>query len=706
LERREYRGVLLAFMTLPAMIKGTHLRRMSFLLVLATAIASVSNAGGLNAQSESWPGGDPTAKPGTNFFLFANGGWLKENPIPADRIGFSNATVLTLSAADKVRTLLEEAAADAGEEPAAERGKVGAYYAAFMDQSRVEALGAAPLQRSLMEIREAGSRKELARLMGHANSTFQGSLFKLWIEPDSRNPDRYAIYLGQAGLGSLDRSVYLAPDAGGLREAYRKYIVQLLSSARWEKAEDIAAEVIAFETKVAAASWTAADERDESKIYNPTDASALASESPEFPWDAYLEAANLARTGPIIVVDRSAIPALAALYSRTPFPVLRAWAAFHLIDNAAPLLSREFAAAWFDLHVRRLQGAQTPTPRWQQALAQVSGGGSKDMDNSRGAMGDAVGRLYTNRWFEPRARDTLRVLVDDLKTTLRARISDSDWMSSEAKVEAIKKLDAYRVEIGAPEHADEYDGLVIRRDDLFGDAERATAYAWDQDLKRLHHSTDRARWAMTPQTVNAYNYAPFSEVVFTAALLQPPAFDPTQDSAVTYGGIGAIIGHELTHAFDDVGRRFDATGHIRDWWTTTDNARFASKAARLVAMFSRCEAAPGVHVNGLLTLGENIADIGGLQLAFAAYHASLQGHPAPVINGMTGDQRFFLGFAKLRRGHRRLQALRHDVVSDPHTPDACRVNEDVRNLDGWYDAFGVTPESPLFIPPEVRVRIW
>jgi putative endopeptidase len=706
------------------------------LLALFTAFASASVAGGAtvgapvvdgpNTSSEAWPGGDPTVKPGTDFFLFANGGWLLANPIPADRVGFSTATELTLSAAAKVRTLLEEAAANADQQPSLERGKVGAYYAAFMDEPRIETLGATPLDRSLTEIRQAGSREALARLLGRANSTFHGSLFKLWIEPDSRNPDRYAIYLGQAGLGSLDRSVYLAPDAGDLRQAYRDYIVRLLSLVGWEKGDAVAARVLEFETKIAAASWTAAEERDESKIYNPTNASRLASESPEFPWQAYLQAANLVRAtagagaeagagagagavggaGQIIAVDRSAIPALAALYSKTPIAVLKAWAAFHLTDNAAPLLSHEFADAWFDLHGRRLLGAQKQTPRWQRALAQVSGGGSKDMDDSRGAMGDAVGRLYTDRWFDARSRDTLRILVDNLRTTLRATISGSAWMSSAAKVEAIKKLDAYRVEIGMPEHGDQYDGLIIRRDDLFGDVERATAYAWDRDLRRLHHPTDRAAWTMTPQTVNAYNYAPFSEVVFTAALLQPPAFDPNQDSALTYGGIGAIIGHELTHGFDDVGRRFDATGHMRDWWTTTDNAHFNANAAKLVALFSGCEAAPGVHVDGHLTLGENIADIAGLQLAFAAYHTSLHGHAAPVINGLTGDQRFFLGFAKLRRGHRRPQTLRNDVASDPHTPDACRVNGDVRHIDGWYEAFGVTPESPWFIPAEHRFRLW
>jgi putative endopeptidase len=682
------------------------LHRLPCLLLLVIGVTSAADAIGPSALGQAWPGGDPAVPPGSDFFLFANGGWLKANPIPVDRAGFSNATVLTLSAAAKVRALLEAAAANAGEEPADEAGKVGAYYAAFMDQQRVEARGAAPLRRALREIRRARSRHELARLMGLANSTFHGSLFKLWIEPDSRNPDSYAIYLGQDGLGSLDRRVYLAPDAADLRLAYRNYMVRLLAAAAWENAAAIAAAVMAFETRLAAASWTAADERDESKIYNPRDVSQLASEAPGFPWDAYLDTADLHQPSRIVVVDRTAIPVFAALYSITPIPVLKAWAAFHVSDNAAPLLSHEFADAWFDFHGRRLQGAQQATARWQRALTQVSGGGSKDMESSRGAMGDAVGRLYTKRWFEPRSRDTLRLLVDDLKTTLRARISTSDWMSAAAKVAATQKLDAYRIEIGAPEHGDDYADLVIRRDDLFGDVERTKTYAWDQDLKRLHRSTDRARWTMTPQTVNAYNYAPFGEVVFTAALLQPPAFDPTEDSAVTFGGIGAIIGHELTHGFDDVGRRFDSTGHLRNWWTETDDDNFAAKAAQLVALFSGCEAAPGVHVDGRLTLGENIADIGGLQLAFAAYHASLHGRPAPVIDGLTGDQRFFLGFAELRRGHRRPQALRNDVTSDAHTPDACRVNEDVRNVDGWYEAFGVTPESALFMLPASRIHIW
>jgi len=308
--------------------------------------------------------------------------------------------------------------------------------------------------------------------MGHANSGFHGSLFKLTIEPDSRNPDRHAIYLGQGGLGSMGRSAYLAPDALALRENYRHYVALLLVLAGWDDAEAVATEVMAFETSVAAASWAAADQRDESKVYNPRRVSQLVRDAPGFSWHDYLSAARLTGARRIVVVERSAIPALAALYSKTSLPVLKAWAAFHLIDNAAPLLSCAFTNAWFDLHGRQLQGAQIPAPRWERALAQVSGTVSKDLDLSRGAMGDAVGRLYVNRWFEPRARDTLTDLVANLKATLRARISASDWMSAPAKVEALKKVDAYKVQIGAPAHGDKYDGLVIRRDDLFGDVER------------------------------------------------------------------------------------------------------------------------------------------------------------------------------------------------------------------------------------------
>ncbi len=657
-------------------------------------IALGAHAQGHPIPTIKWPGGDPAIDPGTDFFLFANGSWLKENPIPPDLGGYSNATMLKLNVAAKVKDLLEEAAANVGDTPVTERDKVGAYYASFMDTARIESLGAAQ------------SRSDLARLMGHANDSFQDSLFSLTIEADSRHAERNAIYLGQGGLGKLDRDLYLSPDAAQLRADYLHYLQQVLALIHWEDPDRMAAAVMAYESGIARCSWTAAEQRDVAKTYHPMRVEQLVRQAPEFPWQAYLDAAQLGREHHLIVVESSAVNQIATLFRNTPLDVLKAWAAFHVVDNAALLLSQDFADAWFALHGRQLANLQVAPPRWQRAMTQVAGGGSKDRDVSPGAMGDAVGRLYVERWFDTRSRDTLRDLVNDLKSTLRTRIALSDWMSPQAKAEAANKLDAYQFQIGMPEHMDDFSDVQILRDDLFGNAQRTMASSWHQDLIRLHQPPDRLRWTMTPQTVNAYNYAPYSVVVFTAALLQPPAFDPTQDRALTYGGIGAIIGHELTHAFDDVGRKFDATGRVRDWWTADDNQRFAMKAEQLVALFSQCEAAPGLPVNGKLTLGENIADIGGLQLAYAAYHASLHGQPAPVIDGLTGDQRFFLGFAKLRRGHRRPQLLQSDVSSDPHTPDRCRVNEDVRNLDGWYDAFGVTPGSPLFLEPERRSLIW
>jgi putative endopeptidase len=653
---------------------------------------------------ESWPGGDPAVSPSADFYAYANGGWQHATAIPADRAGYSMATVLMQSAEGRVRDLLETQAATAGNAPGDEPGKVGAYYAAFMDEPRIEALGSRPLALALDTIRRAGSRKMLARLMGTANAGFQGSLFSLGIGPDSRDPDRHALMLAQGGLG-LPSNAYLDTDGAALRTGYRAYAVQLLTLLNWPAPEKAADAVMAYERKIAEVSWTPAQNRDETQIYNPTTLPGLERDANGFPWAAYFDGAEI-RPDRIVVVQRSAISALARLFAETPVVDLQAWAAFHLADNAAPDLSRDFADAWFDLHGRLLRGAVAPPPRWWRALVQVSGGPWKGIDDSRGAMGDAVGRLYVARWSDPAGRDQLRALTGQLKATLKLRIAASSWMSAETKAEALRKVDAYRIDIGAPDAGELYEGLVIRRDDLFGNVERATALAWAQDRARLNRPVDRALWSMTPQTVNAYHYAPFAQLVFTAALLQSPAFDPTQDMALTYGGIGAIIGHELTHGFDDVGRTFDHEGHARDWWAPADDAHFKSMAEQLVRLYSSCEAAPGLQVDGRLTLGENIADIGGLQLAFAAYHASLGDRAAPVIDGLTGDQRFFLGYALLRRGKRRPEALRTDIANDPHTPDNCRVNESVRNVDGWYAAFGIKAGDPLFLPLQARVRVW
>ncbi|MEA1651304.1 M13 family metallopeptidase [Nitrospirillum sp. BR 11164] len=657
------------------------------------------------ARPSPWPGGAPEVDPGQDFFRHANGGWLDEVAIAPDRPGYSTATQLTETAEARVHELLE-AAAQAGAPADGETAQVGAYYAAFMDEARAQSLGGRPLHADLMRLRLAATRTALAEVMGQATASLHGSWFQLSVDRDSRDASRHALYLGQGGLGGLDRAFYTEAGNAPRRAAYRAYIARLLTLAGWPQADSRAEDILALETKIATASWTPAQQRDERAIYNPMTPAQLARGAPGFPWADYLAAAGLGGADRIVVVERTAVPALAHLFAVTPLPVLRAWAAFHLVDNAAPFLAKEYADAWFDLHGRTVEGKQAPPPRWRQALAQVSGGGWKDMAHSRGALGDAVGRLYTARWFDRQAQATLAALVDRLKATVKTRIAASAWMSGQAKAEATRKVDAYRVLIGAPATGDRYDGLVMRRDDLYGDVVRATAFAWARDRRRLALPVDPQAWAITPQTVNAYNDGAALTVVFTAALLQPPAFDAKADLAVIYGGIGAIIGHELTHAFDDQGRLFDAAGHARDWWTKADTARFTALADRLVGLYGACQVAPGLTVDGRLTLGENLADVGGLQLAFEAYHAALAEGEAPVVNGLTGDQRFFLAFAQLRRGKRRPEALRNDVANDPHTPDGCRVNQAVRNVDGWYQAFGVGPGAPLYLRPEDRVRIW
>jgi putative endopeptidase len=654
------------------------------------------------SAAPGWPGGDPSVAPGADFYAHANGGWTAATEIPPDRAGFSTATILTQTAEAKVRALLEAAAAGPAQ---GEAGQVGAYYRAFMDAGRIDSLGGRPLARDLAAINAATTRGDLARLMGQANAGFLSSLFTLEISEDTQANGRYAVYLSQGGLGLPDRDSYLAADGAVLRRGYADYVRRMLELDGWPAASRAAADVVAFETKVAKASWSADARRDETLIYNPTTFDDRARDAPGFPWAIYITSAGL-RPGRVVVRERSAVLALAAIFASTPVATLKAWAAFHLADNAAPDLSQAFVANWFNWHGRMVDGAQAQPPRWRRALKQVSGGGWKSLDDSRGAMGDAVGRLYLAQNLDPQARASLETLVQRMKATLRDLILASERMSPEAKAEALRKVDAYDIQIGGPAHGDTYEGVVLRDDDLYGDVARVTAHDWAARRARLGEAVDRGRWDITPQTVNAYNEGDLSLIVFTAALLQPPFFDPRADLATIYGLIGATIGHELTHGFDDQGRHFDASGRLRNWWTPEDDARFARLSQRVVDRYSTCEEAPGFRVNGKLTLGENIADIGGLQLALAAYHDALDGRPAPIIDGLTGDQRFFLAFATARRDKRRLAAIRADIQSDPRTPDPCRVNEAVREVDGWYDAFNIGPGDPLFLPKGERARIW
>jgi len=678
------------------------------------AIAALVLAAGLGAQEPARPvygawglnlaGMDATVKPGDDFFRFANGRWLDANPIPGDKTGSTLRLQMTERTEGRLHELLERAATAA---PATLAGKAGAFYAAFMDENRVERLGAKPLAPDLKRVRLAKDRSSLAALMGHGVLGFESALFQIVLDVDLKQPDRYAAYLSQGGLGLPDRDYYLKEGFAPARTAYRAYVARLLTLVGWPEAETRAAEVVAFETELAKVSWSKVEQRDPIAMYHLMTPAELRKLTPGFGWRGYLAASGLAKVPRVIVCEASAFPRLASVYAATPVPVLQAWQAFHLADNAAPYLSRPFADAHFELHDRTLSGQKEPRARWKRAVTAVAG---DDFTVSGrfggfGTLGFGVGQLYTARYFGPEAKAKIEALVLDLKSAFHARLEKLDWMGPETRQEALRKLDTYTIKVGYPDHPRDYSALALRADDLVGDVRRAAAADWAFYAGRLPGPVDRTSWDMTPQTNDAYN-GYLRDIVFPAGILQAPMFDPQADPAINYGAIGGVIGHELTHGFDDQGRKFDSTGALRDWWTPADAAQFEARASQLSAQYSAFEPLPGVHVNGSLTLGENIADLGGLTMALEAYHTFLHGRPAPVLEGLTGDQRVFLGWAQAWCGKVTDDYLKNQVTTDPHSPRRFRVLGPTRNLDAWYEVFGVQPGDKMYLAPAQRVRIW
>ena len=639
-------------------------------------------------------GEQPGVKPGDDFFAYANGAWETRTAIPADKTSFGAFNILADLSEARVHAILEQAA-DAHAAPATPQGKIGAMYTAFMDEATIEKLGAAPLKADLDAVRAAGSREALAELMGHASDGFYASIFEIGIDADPKDPTKYSVSMGQGGLGLPDRDYYLQPQFAAKKVAYQAYVAQLLTLAGWADAQAQAPLVVALETRIADVSWSREQERDPIATYNPTPTSALEGQAPGFAWTRFLRAADLSEAPTVVETTKTSLPKIAAIYASTPLDTLKAWEAFHVVDSAATYLSSPFVQARFEFRSKTLSGQPELPVRWKRAVRATDG-----------ALGEAVGEVYVARYFPPESKAKMDALIGDLKSAFRAHIDGLTWMGAGTKLEAQKKLANYDVQIGYPKKWRDYAALEIKPDDLYGDAERAEAFEWRREVRRLNQPVDKDEWGMTPQTVNAYNNPVFNEVVFPAAILQPPFFDATADPAINYGAIGGVIGHEMTHGFDDQGRKYDSTGRLRDWWTAADAARFEERAKRLGAQYTAMEPLPGLHIKGDLTMGENIADLGGLTLGLAAYHASLHGRPAPVVGGYTGDQRVFLGWAQVWREKEREDTLRQQIVSDPHSPPTARVNGVMRNIDGWYAAYGVKPGDKLYTAPADRVHIW
>ncbi|HZZ87173.1 MAG TPA: M13 family metallopeptidase [Caulobacteraceae bacterium] len=661
----------------------------------ALGFASTSTAG--EPRIPPWgfdlAGRDTTAKPGDDFYGYANGTFVKNLQIPPDRSRFGNFDQLQAQSEDHVHYLLEKAADN--KDGLAEDAKVGAFYRAFMDESRVEALGARPLAPDLAQIRAAGTPGAIAALMGKAPHSFFSSLFDIDIGVDAKDPQHYAVYIGQGGLGLPNRDYYLEPSFAAQKAGYQAYVAQILKLEGWADAEAQAAAIVELETKVAKASWPLAEQRDPTKTYNPMTPAELAAAAPGFDWAAFLQNADVGSATRVVVSENTALPQIVRIFAETPVATLQAWEAFNVGDSAAPYLSKDFVEASFAFRNKMLSGQQELRPRWKRAVSVVNNN-----------MGFAVGQLYVKAYFPADSKAKMEALVGNIRQALAARIQRVTWMSDATKQRALQKLSMLNVKIGYPTKWRDYSRLQVSEAELYGDIERSAVFDWMRKVNRLGQPVDRTEWGITPQTVNAYYSPTRNEIVFPAAILQSPFFDPAADMAVNYGGIGAVIGHEMTHGFDDSGRHFDGTGALADWWTPEDDTRFVAQTKILGAQYSAFEPLDGVHVKGDQTMGENIADLGGLLLAIDAYHASLGGKPAPVLSGLTGDQRLLLGFAQIWRSAIRPDALRRQIVSDPHSPEVDRVDGTVRNVDAWYSAFNVTPGESLYLAPDQRVRIW
>jgi putative endopeptidase len=649
---------------------------------------------------------DRSTKPGDDFFQYANGAYLARTPIPADRPSATRRLEMTDRTDQQLKTLLEEAANRVGEQPTDLKGKVGAFYASFMDEATIERLGPGAISPELDAIRKAPDLAAIARLMGESASDLYASPLGASIDVDLKNPKVYAIYLSQSGLGLPDRDYYLKDSFAGQREAYRAYAQQLLSLIGWQDPAGTSQKVMAFETALAEASWTKVQQRDPDTQYNPASKAELQALAPQFPWAPYLEGAGIADRERFIVTTNTAFPRLAAIIASTPLDTVKAWMAFRVADNAAPYLSRPFADAQFAFRQQTLSGTKEQAPRWKRAKLAVGGDDcGANPGSCFGTLDWAVGQLYSERYFPASTKAAITSLVGDVKAAFRRRLATLDWMSPATRREALKKLDTYIIKVGYPNTARDYSNVIVRRDDLVGNVRRAAAADWDFYVQRSKGPVDKGDWGMTPQTNDAYNGS-LRDIVFPAGILQAPMFDPNADPAFNYGAIGGVIGHELTHGFDDQGRKIDAKGALRDWWTAKDAAEFKRRAKMLGDQYAQFEPVPGVHINPDLTMGENIADLGGLTMGLDAYHASLHGKKAPVLGGLTGDQRVFLGWAQVWAGKANADAIRNQTTSDPHSFRKYRVNGVVRNIDAWYAAFRVKPGEGLYVAPAKRARIW
>ena len=637
-----------------------------------------------------------TVAPGDDFFAYVNAGWLDRSEIPPGFSRFGAFTELSLESEERVAAIIAEAE-QADAEPGSPQQQIGAMHAAFMNTARIEELGLEPVREELEKLVAIDHLEDAARWMARPGT---GSIVGAYVSQDAKNPNRYIVYLGQSGLGLPDKTYYESQDDPfpGHRDAYVAYVAETLERAGIDRPAERAAAIMEIETAIADAHWTRAERRDREANYNLMTVAELNEFAPGFAWDAFFAERALDGIEEVVVGTDTAVQQLAALFAETPAETWASYHAFHWINNHAPLLSEPYEQAHWALFSQRLNGVEERRPRDKRAIQFVS---------SR--MGEQVGKVYVERHFPPESRDQMLELVGYLRKAFGERLNELEWMDEPTRAEAVEKLAAFTPKIGYPDRWHDFSSVEIRPDDLIGNTDRLGEWSWQDQLAKLDEPARDWEWFMSPQRVNAYYSSTRNEIVFPAGILQAPFFDPNADPAVNFGGIGAVIGHEMGHGFDDQGSKSDADGVLRNWWTDASRERFEQLADRLVAQYNEYQPIPFVYIDGRLSLGENIGDLGGLAIAHHAYRMYLDEHhggEAPVLDGTTGDQRFFMAWAQVWRNLQTEESLRSQLVRGPHSPAPYRVNGIVRNMDAWYEAFDIGAAAELYMPPEERLSIW
>jgi predicted metalloendopeptidase len=647
---------------------------------------------------------DTSVKPGDNFFAFANGTWLKNTEIPADRSSYGTFQVVDDLTEKRTADLIKTAAQNA--KAGSPAGKIGAYYFAYLDEAAIEQLGAQPIAAHLQRIDAIKDRTQLSAALGATlradvdvlNNTnlHTENLFGLWVAQDLSDPSKYAAFLLQGGLVMPDRDYYLnpSPQMADIRTSYQTHIERVLQLAGIAEAHAQAAQVYALEQRIATAHSSRADSEDVLKGNNHWRAAEFGSRAPGLEWTAFFGAAGLGGRPEFVVWQPAAITAISALVASEPLDTWKAFLRFHYIEASSPYLSKAFLDEHFAFHEHILSGTPQQAPRWKLAVGETNA-----------ALGEAVGQLYVEKYFPPSEKARAEAMAKNLLAAFAARIDQLAWMAPQTRAEAKAKLAVLKIGVGYPDHWRSYAGLRVLPGDAFGNAERAEMFEYHRNLAKFGHPVDRSEWVMNPQLVNAVNLPAMNALNIPAAILQPPYFDPSRDPAMDYGGTGGTLGHEISHSFDDQGALFDSHGRLRNWWTEQDYAHFKAAGARLVAQFDGYHPFPDVAVNGKQTLSENIADVAGLSAAFDAWQLSRKPGAAPVTGGYTLEQLFFISYAQSWQTKMREAAMRRRIVTDGHAPAEYRADT-VRNLDPWYQAFNVQPGEKLYLAPAERVRVW